>query len=106
MKNNKPNLRRVLIFSSQNCDIKVSLKCEKIRKYKLTNIQKRQLLITPALPIARQKLQDYFERYSELYLKIDVYYSMISRGTSKDILLKSGWEAKLHVHRHLMFCAV
>ena len=28
-----------------------------------------QLLIAPALPIGRQKLQDYFEGYSEFYLK-------------------------------------
>ena len=34
---------------------------------------KRQLLITAALPFARQKLQDYFEGYLEFHLKIDVY---------------------------------
>ena len=33
----------------------------------------RQLLSTQAIPNARQKIQDYFERYSEFYLKIVVY---------------------------------
>jgi hypothetical protein len=83
MKNNRPNLRRALIFNSQNCDINVGIKFEIIRqykqddiKYKLTDIQQRyrrwRMLITPALPIARRKLQDYFERYPEFYLKIVV----------------------------------
>jgi len=33
-------------------------------------------------------------------------YSMISRGTPQDILRYSGCEIPLHVHRHLMFCAM
>ena len=73
--NNTPNLRRALIFNSQKCDMKVGIKCEITRKHKLTDIAKRQLLITAALPFARQKLQDYFEGYSEFHLKIDVYIS-------------------------------
>ena len=45
---------------------------------------KRQLLITAALPIARQKLQDYFEGYSEFYLKIVVYiFNDFSRNPSR-----------------------
>jgi len=64
-KNITPILRRALIFNAQKRDIKVGIKIEIITQYiqddikhKLTDIKKRQLLITPALPIARQKLQD------------------------------------------------
>ena len=75
MKNNTPHLRHALIFNSQNCDIKVGIKFEIIRqykqddiKYKLTDTQQTdrrwQMVITAALPIARHKLQDYFEGYS------------------------------------------
>ena len=31
---------------------------------------------------------------------------MICRGTPQDILRNSGCETSLHVHRHLMFCAM
>jgi hypothetical protein len=45
---------------------------------------KRQLLITPALSIARQKLQDYFEGYPEFHLKIFVYlFHEFSRNPSR-----------------------
>jgi hypothetical protein len=48
------------------------------------NTTKRQPLITPALPIARQKLENYFEGYSEYYLKIIVYlFHELSRNPSR-----------------------
>jgi len=33
-------------------------------------------------------------------------FLMTSSGTSKDILRNYGWEALLHVHSYLMFCAM
>jgi hypothetical protein len=110
MKNNTSNLRCSLIFNSQICDIKVGLKCEIIRKFQLTDIQRRdscwQTLIIPALPIARQTLRDYFEGYSEFYFQLMFTYSMTSRGTSQHILRIYCRQAPLHVHRHLIFCAM
>ena len=67
----------------------------------------RQLLSTATLSVGRQKLQDYFEGYSEFHLKIFLFiYSMISRGTPQDIRRNSGCQTSLHVHIHLMFCAM
>jgi hypothetical protein len=44
---------------------------------------KRHLFITSALPIARQKLQNYFEGYSEFYSKIVFYlFNDFSRNLS------------------------
>jgi hypothetical protein len=81
MKNNTPSLRLALKFNSQKCEKYVVIKFEIIRqqkqdniKYKLTDIKQRdswwQMVITPALSIAGQKLHDYFKGYSEVYLKI------------------------------------
>jgi len=39
MKNNTPNLRRALIFNSQNFDINVGIKFEIIRQYKQDDIK-------------------------------------------------------------------
>jgi hypothetical protein len=58
-------------------------------------------VITPALPVAGQNLQVYFEGYWEFMFKL-VYFSMIYRRTAKDILRNFGWEEPLHVHRTLM----
>jgi hypothetical protein len=64
------------------------------------------MLIIPAFTIVRQKLQEYFEGYSEFYLKLLFIYSVISRGTPQYILHIYGCQAPLHVHRHLMFCTM
>jgi hypothetical protein len=105
-KNNTPNLRCAPIFNAQKCDIKVGIKFEIIRrykqddiKYKLTDLQQRgcwwQMLFTPALPITRQKLQDYFEGYSEFYLKIVVYvFNDFSQNPSS-------YSAELGRHRYM-----
>ena len=66
----------------------------------------RQLLITAALPIARQKLQDYFEGYSEFYLKVVVHLLNEFSRNPQDILHTYGCQTPLHVHIHLMFCAM
>ena len=42
---------------------------------------KRQMLFAPALPFARQDLQDYFKGHSEFYLESDVYlFNVFSRN--------------------------
>jgi hypothetical protein len=70
--NNTPNLRRALLFNSQNkCNKNVGIKFEIIKqykqddiKYKLTDLKQRdswwQMLFTAALTNARQKITGFF----------------------------------------------